>query len=809
MSNIQAQTLLEHANNAELDIATSRLLLYLFSRDNSRLDNSNQDSSKLGSSGRYLFLKSLISENPKLLEALLKDKWSTVLSQWRKIMEKHGSNVQFYHGLAVIYQEKAVDSFNKGKPDERLWLISTALWLRLLCSNEFWEYFSSTRLTERDSSARKDLDEEQQKTLSQEVWNSILLFHNNYGRQDYAAGRYVEAGIHLKCLDLCRKDGNTIAETLSNLDIPCNIGINIKKQRGRGSKYIFDVVDDKIGNEKASVTNFDKERLDKVNSMAEGLLNDWGSTLINEAKKITDNAEAITNLPEGICKNYKGGVNYLQKFVKIGVPVTKVLCMSLQWYCDWSYDLYTKGDLKRMKNLMNPSRRVADILAPMCKKARGYVPENQVLSTHYMLRGFTSEDHNNAIKEYEEALAWNPSNDNAKKLLVQKQLDVAIECSKRNQFKEAYDVLHNLENQVEGKAQLNMTWASVRFTHANALANEGKFREALPHAREALRLEPNEKVIIDLKKELDELAPEEDNLRNIRAAGDCFEQKKFDEAISKAILVSSSSRYYGQSQILLSDVYFVRGMEYAKKEQYDLAVRDLESSLAANVNKDKKKIILEQLEVQKYNSLEGGNLRNIRIARELLEQKQFDEAISKAILVSRSSQNYEQAQNLLSTSYFARGVEYAKKEQYDLAVRDLENSLAANVNREEQKIISEQLEIQKQNRLNYEIDKALKSKNWSQAEDILRQRIASEKSSKIRRKLEEQLSMVLNAHAVSFINNSQEALRNFSESTPDIDTMKLLIESSRNMSIKLLEEAVALDRGNKVAKDNLKAIKKW
>jgi tetratricopeptide (TPR) repeat protein len=781
MRDIKAQALLEYAQNEELGIATSRLLSYIFSEDIGNFKNP----------GRYVFLESVIREDQQLLDALLKEARASALSQWQQALEGSGSDVQFHHGLAVLYQEQAVESFNRGVPDERLWLMSTALWLHLLCTDEFWEYFSRARLTERESSSRKDLDEAQQKALFQEAWQSILLLHNNYGRQDYAAGRYAQAGIHLKCLDLCRKDEKTIAKTLSGLGIPYKLEASKNKRKGVEAKKVFDVMANSE-KKKASASSFDSGRLDAVKSMAEGFLDDWGNTLVSEAEKITDNPEAIKNLPPGIRKNYQGGIRYLQPFIDIGIPVSRILRASLLWYCDWCYDLYTREDLKSVKELMVPSRKVADMLAPLCIKARGYMPENQALSTHYMLRGFTAGDPDQMIKEYEEALEWNPSNDNAQQLLggatqqvLQKQLNTAIECAKRKQFKEAYDVLDSLEKQIKEKDEMNMARAVVNFTHANTLANEGKFREALPHAREAMRLVPAEKAIIDLLKEMEELAPEEDNLRYMRSASEHFDKERYDSSISDALLVSRSSRYYAQ------------------------------------------------------------------------------------------------AQTLQSAAYFARGIAYAKRKQYDMAVTDLERSLAANGNNNERKIISEQLEVLKQNKMSYDIDEALKSKNWSWAESMLRRAISGERSSKVKRQMEVELSQVLNAHAVSLANDGQDAMKKFGDALnmivigvkamqqsgsgysgysgfggdgtscpvcgPASGKTRIMkkvisvmqfsgtfpingvegfwsmfrselcyscqskldsIQSSKSESIRLLEEAIALDRSNSAARKNLEAIRK-
>jgi tetratricopeptide (TPR) repeat protein len=517
MRDLKPRALVEYARREELSIATSRLLSYVFSDDPDRFMNA----------GRYTFLYGAIEKSPQLLDALVTGLKDPAIVLWSQAVEAGGNNVQFCHGLAVLYHEQAVERFNKGDPDERLWLLSTALWLRLLCSGEFWEYFSKARLTDRESNTRKDLDEAQQKALFNETWHSIMLLHNNYGRQDYASGRYAQAGIHVKCLDLCRKYETTIADTLSGFGMPLKIEKN-KLSEGLMSE---------------------------ARGMAEDFLDDWGNTLAVEAEKIVDDPEAIKSLPEGIRKNYQGGIRYLQPFIDIGVPVRRALQRSLQWYCDWSYDLYTRGDMAGVKSLMDPSRKIADMLAPVCVKTSGHLPENQALSMHYMLRGFTGTDAGKIIHEYEAALEWNPGNDNAQQLLFEKQLDHAIEFAQRDQFNEAYAMLDSVEGQIEEKDHVCMARATVKFNHAKSLDKEGKFNKEL-----------------------------------------------YDAAISESEQIPETSRYYFQARKQRSDVYFSRGLGYTKRKQYDLATTDFERSvgllrqaLSGEISPNEKLVIEKEL----------------------------------------------------------------------------------------------------------------------------------------------------------------------------------------------------------------------
>ena len=56
---------------------------------------------------------------------------------------------------------------------------------------------------------------------------------------------------------------------------------------------------------------------------------------------------------------------------------------------------------------MQPARLIADQLATLCRKENAHTPENQALSQHFLLRGFTTDDPERAVSEYDEAAAWN------------------------------------------------------------------------------------------------------------------------------------------------------------------------------------------------------------------------------------------------------------------------------------------------------------------------------------------------------------------------------------------------------------------
>jgi tetratricopeptide (TPR) repeat protein len=751
LQNINPQALLEHARRIELQIASSRLLKYLFPE--------NDNAGKVF--GHYRFLEKEIEERPEFLQALLKEDHELALRKWMQVLADHKSDAQFYHGIATIYGEYSIASLDKEMLDGGLWLLSTSLWIFLLCSDEFWKYFSEARFTERGSSVRELLESQQQLDLFHEAWQSILSIHNRFGRQDFYSRRYEKAKVHLSCLDLCRRKEDVIIATLGMQGIDCNLTL-------------------------------EDDRLEKVRNMAEKLLDEFGSILVDEAEKITENADAIKDLPSGIRKNYEGGIQHLENFIKLNITVVRVLRASLQWYNDWCFDLYVTKNIEHLKKLMQSAGHVADSLAPNCVKLRGYSPENQALSQHFMFRGFIVDAPKQAIKEYREALDWNPENENAKELLgsatqmvLTGQFEVAIEYVERKQFKEAFEALDAVEEYVTDNKQIQEVRAGIYFRYAHMLEDDGQFHEALAQARKAQQLSPDTQAIQSLVEELQELEPEEENLRRLHQAQEKIEKKQYDIAIKEASQIPFHSKFYSRACSILSAAYFIRGIDAAKRMQYDNALDNLEKAFALN------------------------------------------------------------------------GMD------------------------EERDVIGSQLKIIRQEKMGYELKQALDTnpKNWKKAELILRQAISDQPSFKIKKELESQLSDILNAHGVSLANETQETYQRFREAQQMIITgaksfkkdgfvqrsatsmeMKIpgescavcgkidakirvilqllsmlgsfpetgtemfwqvfnnelcpscklqidLINNKKHEALELLEESIRLDRNNDVAKKNLEALK--
>jgi hypothetical protein len=383
----QGEELEKRANELELRLATNRLLKNIFP------EISDTDEK----AGRYHYLENIIALHSRIWKVLVDNQKKLteqhispgksviayltdmlITDEWSKVVRAHQSAVSFLHTLAILHRECALAVPRTPAQKERHWILSTALWMLLLCSEAFWADFSETRAI-NGSEERQALDFIDQEELFQATLDDIFSLHSSYASREFAAGNYRTARIHLHCLDLCQHGKETLFTTLEQY------GINYK-------------------------LTLETRKLERAASQANKRLEEWCARLVREAEKATKDAEAIKELPQGIRQNYEGGIRFLAPFIALEIPVVRVLTACLNWYNEWFYDLLV-AKLDGIYELMLLAESVADQLAPVCSRERPYSPENSALSTHFLWRGMASYSRSEkfqALEEFKVALSWNP-----------------------------------------------------------------------------------------------------------------------------------------------------------------------------------------------------------------------------------------------------------------------------------------------------------------------------------------------------------------------------------------------------------------
>ena len=186
---------------------------------------------------------------------------------------------------------------------------------------------------------------------------------------------------------------------------------------------------------------------------------------------------------------------------------------------------------------------------------------------------------------------------------------------------------------------------------------------------------------------MEEVVPEEDNLRYLRAAQEAMNGEQYDEVIRSASQVASRSKYHDNARHMQSGAYFHRGIAAVQQERFSQAAADLEQALSLNDDAEERRIITEQLDIVR----EGPNVQHIQAAQEAVQSEHYDQAIQSASKVARGSTYFSHARRLQATAYFNRGINNAKQEQFDRAEVDLERAIELDDDKEEQNIIKRQL----------------------------------------------------------------------------------------------------------------------
>jgi len=369
---MKAEQLIRFAKRLELNVATKGLIENNFPN--------HQDGED---AGRYTFVHSAIENQPDLINLMLSEDFSLQRSAQQRLFENLPTDIAFLHGLAVMFREEAINIMKSGRCDERLETVSVALWGIVLSSRVFWDDFCGRR---------HNLDAAKQDDLLERVCGSILIPHNTQGGQDYAAKRYDSSRVHLMCTNLWRKTPQAFVEQLNKFNLFFPTEANT-----------------------LPFLDFDETKTGIMNRTASGLLDDFTASLVEEANQLVE--QGLDYLPAGIRKNYDAAIKHLLPFLGFDIGESRISHATLCYYSEWCGDLYVNKDFVEAQKLVAQAGPVVDRLASISSKGQGYLPENIILSRHYLLRGFYADDEDTQIQQYRIALEWDPTNVHAENLL--------------------------------------------------------------------------------------------------------------------------------------------------------------------------------------------------------------------------------------------------------------------------------------------------------------------------------------------------------------------------------------------------------
>ena len=335
----QAKVCNRLANRLKLQYAARNLLTMMFPA---------MDEVSKGS-GHYAYLVEVIGQHTLLKEVLAKNEVSNIRGEWGKVVKQSlKADARLLHFRAVSYRDYVLSQRTKTH-EAGDWIKCTVLWVLMLCSEEFWTYFSRERSI-AESGERESLDEIEQDVLFYSTVEHIFALHKLYGSQDFAANNYLEAKTHFYCLDICRRGESVLLEALEEQKL----------------SYAFAV---------------DKRRSDWAKTRAGKMLKEWTDTLIGDARKATEDVNTLKSLK--VSRNYKAGISILEAFIELNVVVPRVLITCLHWYNQWANELVKVKEYSQSHMIIKPASKIAEKLIPLCVKGEGYKKENQELSVHF------------------------------------------------------------------------------------------------------------------------------------------------------------------------------------------------------------------------------------------------------------------------------------------------------------------------------------------------------------------------------------------------------------------------------------------
>jgi tetratricopeptide (TPR) repeat protein len=532
----------EVAQRLQLEVCVDRLLVHLFPNEAVR-----------ERPGRHRVLEDLIEDNPRLLTALLEDDRDAALRAWSACLPSHGNDIRLHHVLAVLYRERALAGVAGGGALGDLLVFATMLWALLLGTKAFWTTLGD-RVVDKETSLRET------------VIRELLTLQVTAASRWLVGGATESARPHVRCLVTCQAGARPLVRSLDSLGLPYR-----------------HTVDDRL--------------LGQVSAIASELLHGWCADAVRVAQKSVDDPEVIARLPEGVRKNYEGGIRHLEPFARMGVPVAQVLRTGLEWYYEWAYSLYSRQELAAIRELTASAQVFADQLVPICVKGRGHLPDNQALSKYFMIRGFADDDPDARMSDLKEAIAWDPSNSNAKELLVDIGIGVAIEQADAGKFAQAHKTLDSIEPLATGMDDVRTCRSVTYARHAEKLADDGRFREAKTLLDKALKLSPDDPQLHEFALQLTDLVKEEANLRHLRAANEAMESEDYDRAINSASQVASSSRFASNADNIRVGALFRRAIKAFEEKRFNAAATELRKLLDGKLAATERSTIRRQLAV--------------------------------------------------------------------------------------------------------------------------------------------------------------------------------------------------------------------
>ncbi|MFO8078688.1 MAG: hypothetical protein R6V07_00155 [Armatimonadota bacterium] len=493
--------------------------------------------------GRYDFIWRAIA--PELGETASVDEWqleeSRVNRAWRRTCKQHAQTLSFWHGLAVVHREWALEAEEREDGDweiaARYWRLSTGVMRHLLVCPDFWELAS----TDGEMS-----DPEQLAAVRNEMCTRIIDQHLDRANQ-YRQTNMEAARLHAGCLRM-----------LANLDLD-------EPQEDTGVTPVLPVDDELVG---------------EVQRSFNAALDNWASQWLFRAEQILIDANRIANQPSGIKRAYPDAIDHMMEFLDLVPDNERGTLFVVRQYNTWAEDAFVVDRDGLYEEVVAHSEEPASFLAEVTARGEGGAPANVALCKRLVFAALTGCDAEQKIDYLREALNWNPGDREATRLLEQaKDLSISEELNEANdlveeeRYQEAEEKLSALEADVgetlEGIKQIR---AKVFFQQAEKDASEYRFKAASEKMEQARELVPHVEVVVERADLFRELASEADELRAFLTARDALEDNDIVRAVRLTESIAPDFSRYGEVRRLRAACMFREAIRRANDlEQFEAA----------------------------------------------------------------------------------------------------------------------------------------------------------------------------------------------------------------------------------------------
>lgn len=358
------------------------------------------------SPGLLGFLSEAFAASPGLRSAADAGNAANMKAQWTAYAKSRASDARFWHAWVCLMRERMVEHPQGWTAQD--WESLSALWIWVMCSGAFWDYFRAGRYRANNQDPRGPLPAPEERDLFEWALDDWLQAHKAEGERALSGDATSDGQTHLRCLKTVHAGEQALRSMLSAAGWEPNLPL-------------------------------DTERASFVMNKAGALLSDWKDALLSKAVTLPP--------PQAI--------DLLRNFCTIGGESLPMLCAIMTAHQRWS-DAEPGPNGGMSDTVAESAKPTVARLEAIAKPGESTQRENGLLADFYLRRGRTTEDHTQRAEYAESALNWAPDNLDAQTMYLfgrlncqrtyDDALNVLADCERRG-FSSG--LLQNARGQVE------------------------------------------------------------------------------------------------------------------------------------------------------------------------------------------------------------------------------------------------------------------------------------------------------------------------------------------------------------------------